>query len=310
MENFRNHPLYRRHTFDSAMGAVWNFYKKNFLSLYLISLVMSLVLQYLTTSFLKTDQLQSTTDLQEMIGIMQEMLVPMLLISIVSLFFTTVLQYYILHKPVDENAGILASVIGGFKYFFPFLIIMILLAFFGTFAIVIGLLALIIGALFVAVYLMTLYLFILPVLMIEGSNIGNAISRSFKLTHKDFWANIGMAAVFLITIIVISMIISAIVMIPFSGSVLKSAFNPGETATNDLLTSPFFLIFSAALSALTLPLVPIFACTLYFKARAEEEYEQNAGAKLEEYKPRVEDLYSGPTGSPDNTSIENNPEIK
>ena len=49
MDQFSSHPLYRRHNIDSAMSSLWEFYKKKFLSLFVISLVMSLVIQYAST---------------------------------------------------------------------------------------------------------------------------------------------------------------------------------------------------------------------------------------------------------------------
>ena len=49
MDQFSNHPLYRKHNIDSAMSSLWEFYKKKFLSLFLISFAMSLVIQYAST---------------------------------------------------------------------------------------------------------------------------------------------------------------------------------------------------------------------------------------------------------------------
>ena len=80
MDQFRNHPLYRKHNIDSAMSSLWDFYKKRFLSLFLISFVMSLVLQYVST-FVNIQELSSVTDPMVMLGMMKEMLVPILIIS-------------------------------------------------------------------------------------------------------------------------------------------------------------------------------------------------------------------------------------
>jgi len=44
MEPIENHPLYRAHTIDTAMNSLWEFYKKRFIPLFLISLVMGLVM--------------------------------------------------------------------------------------------------------------------------------------------------------------------------------------------------------------------------------------------------------------------------
>jgi hypothetical protein len=49
MDQFSNHPLYKRHNIDSAMNSLWDFYKKRFISLFIISFAMSLVLQYIST---------------------------------------------------------------------------------------------------------------------------------------------------------------------------------------------------------------------------------------------------------------------
>ena len=61
MDQFSNHPLYRQHNIDSAMNSLWEFYKKKFLSLFLMSLVMSLVIQY-ASSMVNLKELSSITD--------------------------------------------------------------------------------------------------------------------------------------------------------------------------------------------------------------------------------------------------------
>ena len=103
---------------------------------------------------------------------------------------------------------------------------MILLAFAGSFAIVLGIFVLVVGVFFSLLYVMTLYLIILPTMMVEGPDIGNTISRTFKLAHRGFWSNIGWVSVFLILLIVISVILSSIILLPFSGSFLRVLFNP------------------------------------------------------------------------------------
>ena len=61
MDQFSNHPLYRKHNIDSAMSSLWEFYKKNFLTLFITSLVMSLVIQYAST-MVNMKELSSITD--------------------------------------------------------------------------------------------------------------------------------------------------------------------------------------------------------------------------------------------------------
>jgi hypothetical protein len=172
---------------------------------------------------------------------------------------------------------------------------MILLAFFGSVAMILGVFILIIGMLFAALYVMTIYLFVLPVLMVEGPNIGNAISRTLILSHRNFWSNIGWVAIFLVILIVISFITSAIVLMPFSGSFLKVFTNP-EEVTNllNFTTNPIYIILSALLSALYFPLMPILGVILYFNGRAREKEVPVTVTSTEPDRVKVEDLYAKP----------------
>src|SRR5665648_890193 len=103
MDQFSSHPLYRIHNIDSAMSSLWEFYKKNFLTLFIISLVMSLVIQYAST-LVNFKELQTITDPVLMLEKIKDYIVPILLISLVALLFTTILQYYIIYNPLDiEN---------------------------------------------------------------------------------------------------------------------------------------------------------------------------------------------------------------
>jgi hypothetical protein len=295
MDQFSSHPLYRKHNIDSAMSSLWEFYKKKFLSLFIISLVMSLVMQYAST-FVNIKEIQTVTDPMIMLEMLKGYIVPILIISLVNLLFTTILQYYIIYSPLNSEDNILVTLLKSLKYYIPYLIIMVLLALAGVVAIVLGILALVIGVFFSILYLMTLYLFILPIMMVEGANIGNTISRTITLAHRNFWSNIGWVAVFIIILIVVSVIFSGIVLLPFTGNFVKTIMNP-EDATNlvDMTTNPLFIILSAVVGALTLPLMPIFACILYFNGKAGEDQGQTvAPVNPENERVRVEDLYAKP----------------
>lgn len=292
MDQFRNHPLYRRHNLDTVMSSLWEFYKNHFLSLFVISLVMSGIIQYAST-MINLSELQTATDPVVMLEKIREMIVPIGIVSLISLVLTTILQHYILYRPVDESNSIFISILRSLKYFIPFIIILILLSFFGAIAIGIGVLALVIGAFFAALYIFSLYLLILPVMMVEGPAIGRTIGRTFSLLHRNFWTNIGWVSVFLIILIVVNVMLSGIIMIPFSGGMLKTIFNP-EAAKLNFMSNPVFLILSAIVSAVTLPLIPIFASILYFNAKAGEDDVELVVEKPAEYIPRVEDLYSRP----------------
>jgi hypothetical protein len=307
MKQFDSHPLYKKHNIDSAMSSLWEFYKKKFLPLFAISFVMSLIMQYAST-FVDIKELQTVTDPLVMLEIMKGYLVPILLISLANLLFTTVLQYYILHNPVDNEHNILVSVGKSMKYFIPYLIIIVLLAFAGSIAILLGFFVLIIGAFFALLYVMTLYLLILPVMMVEETNIGDTISRTIRLAHSNFWLNIGWVAVFIIILIVFSIFLSGVILIPFSGNFVKTLMNPEDaTKLAEVSTSPVFILLSALAGALTLPLLPIFAGILYFNNKAREEQNRNISTiNTDNGKVRVEDLYAKPYSDDHPENPENN----
>jgi hypothetical protein len=303
MDQFSNHPLYRKHNIDSVMSSLWEFYKNKFLSLFFISLVMSLVIQYAST-MVNFKELTAVTDPEVMLGKIKDFLVPIIIISLINLLFSTILQYYIIYNPLSSENNIFVSALKSLKYFIPYLIIMLLLAITGSIAIALGLLALVVGAFLAVLYIVMLYLFILPIMMVEETNIFDTIGRTFKLAHKNFWVNIGWVAVFLIILIVISVILSAIILLPFTGDFIKTIMNPQDgTKMLDDTTSPLFIILSALVSALTLPLMPVFAAILYFNGRANEEQNQTIMPQNPEgNRVRVEDLYAKPYSDdhPDN----------
>ena len=303
MDLFSNHPLYKRHNIDSAMNSLWEFYKKKFLTLFIMSFVMSLVIQYAST-LVNMKELSSISDPMILLEKIKDLIIPIMLISLINLLFATILQYYVIFNPVDSSNTVFNSIVRSLKYFIPYLIIMILLAFAGSIAIVLGVFVLIVGAFFAMLYVVTIYLFILPTMMVEGSNIGATITRTIKLTHKHFWSNIGWVAVFIIVMLVISVVFSGIIMLPFSGSFVKTIINPQDAgAIADISANPIFIVLSAIVSALTMPLMPIFASILYFNGKAgEEQIMQVPVPDPENNRVRVEDLYAKPYSEdhPDN----------
>jgi hypothetical protein len=292
MEPISSHPLYRAHTIDSAMNSLWEFYTRKFITLFLVSFIMGLIIQYLS-SMIRIDLGDyQTLNIDEMMLKLREYLWPMIIVSVLSLVFTTILHTYVIFNPLDNENNIFRCILKSFRYLIPYLMIMIMLAFVGSFALFLGLLVLVIGVLFAGIYLMTLYLFILPIMIVEGPNIANTISRTIKLAHRDFWSNIGWTAVFVIIILVVTLILSGLILLPFTGSFFSAVKNPEEaTAVMDLASKPLYIILSAVLNGLTMSLLPIFACILYFNGRARED-QQFSNDPVE--KVRVEDLYAKP----------------
>lgn len=295
MDQFDKHPLYRRHNIDTAMSSLWEFYKNKFLSLFIMSFVMSLVMQY-ASEFIDIKELQTTTDPLVMLEKIKGYIVPILIIALVNLLFTTILQYYVIYNPLNSENNIFVCIRKSLKFYLPYLIIIALLVFAGSIAIVLGVFVLIIGMFFAMLYVATLSFFILPVMMVEGINIGNTIRRSFTLTHRNFWSNIGWVAVFIMILVVVSLLISGLLLLPFTGSFVKTIMHPGNaTPLVEAKTNPLLFIFSAIAGALTLPLLPVFACILYFNGKAGEEQSRNiVTVNSENKRVSVEDLYAKP----------------
>ena len=144
MDQFSNHPLYRKHNIDSVMSSLWEFYKNKFLSLFLMSLVMSLAMQY-ASSLVNMKELSAISDPMVLLEKIKDFLIPILIISLINLLFTTILQYYVLFNPVSNENTVFVSIVKSLKYFIPYIIIMVLLAFAGTIAIILGVFVLIVG---------------------------------------------------------------------------------------------------------------------------------------------------------------------
>jgi hypothetical protein len=220
---------------------------------------------------------------------------PIIGVMVISLLLSLTLQYFVMFKPVNSEVNIFNSIYKSLWYLLPYIVIGIIFIFFMTIAIIAGLLVFIIGVLFSILYVFMISLFILPLLMAEGNNIGNAIGRTFTLSHRHFGSNLGWTAIIMLLIIVGSLILSSVVLIPFSGNFFKILTNPAEAAeAMSFMSNPWYIILSALTNALFAPLTPILAATVYFNARAREE---DAGKPAEntsdQNKVTVGDLYPG-----------------
>jgi hypothetical protein len=302
MDQFNNHPLYRKHDLDSVMSSLWSFYIKNFIALFLASFVVNIGMQYLSASF-DFSKFYSMTDPFAMLEEMKKWILPIAGIIAITFLLTTVLHYYVIYKPIDSSVNIFTAVYKSLKYLITYLIIMILFVLFASIAMLAGLIVFVIGIFFSMLYVFMIMLFVMPILMVEGNNIGNAIVRTFTLSHKHFGPNLGYTAIFGLIIIVGSIILSSLVLLPFSGSFFRILTNPEEMGkAMDFMTNPWFIILSALVNSLFTPLMPIFATILYFNAKAREEDKFTSLPTSEPDKVRVEDLYAKPYSDdhPDN----------
>lgn len=295
MIDINNHPLRKKYNLDIALSSFTQFYKKWFMPLFGISLAASLLTSFMSSG-IDISGLQGITDPAEMIAVIKPMAWKYMLIAVIGLYFNLILQYYIIIRPLQPESDLTSEIIKvTVRYLFPVLVVYIILSILAMVAMMLGVVVLIIGAIFAAFYALIFFSLTAPVMMIENRTIGDSLSRIFTLGHRQFWFNMGYVALFAVLLVIISLILSAIVMIPFTGGFLKSIINPESAGeVTDLVTRPSYIILGAIASALTMPLFPIFSLILYFNITTgtEEGMLVEPGNKGNR-RVTVDDLYAG-----------------
>jgi len=294
MNTYQNHPLAGAVDLDSAFNKLWSFYKKYFVGLYLISVAGSL-LSSLFVSGIDLASLQATTDPVEMLEKMKGFAGPYTLTILVSLVIGVLLHAWVLEKPAGEPGFITAILRSSLVALVPYLIAMIIFGILTVLLVSVGLVLLVLPGLFAIFYMVTVGLFVMPVTLVETRNPFEMLSRSFRLTHRNLWPNMGWVVVVILIMIVVAMVLGALVMLPFTGTFIKSMTNPEEAgAMLEMTRNPLYIGLSALTGGLVTPVMPILAFLLYFRNRAEEVVIEVTTDNDNSVK--VEDLYPPMTG--------------
>ncbi len=291
MNNYQNHPLSGAVDLDSAMTKMWAFYKKYFLGLYIISVMMSLLTRILSSRIdLSSFYSMDTTDYDEVFKMMKGMIVPYSLIVVISIVFGVLLHAWVLERPLGEENTIQKVLKSSLVVLVPFLIVVIVFAIVGSMLTSIGILLLILPGVFAMLYIVTVALFALPVMLTESRNPVQVISRSFSLAHSNFWPNLAWVVVVSLIIVVISLAVSGLVMLPFTGTFIKALGDPDNAAKMlEMTKNPLYIGLSALATSLVTPVFPILAFLLYF--RNSEGMQAVKVTPEEENRVKVEDLY-------------------
>jgi len=290
MQNYQNHPLAGARDLDSAMIRLWAFYKKYFIGMYIISVISALISNLITSTLDTNALMQATGDPELLVSMMKEMALPYSLIMAVSFVFTVILHAWVLGRPLDENYGVVDTLKDSAGAFFPFLLAAIVMGLGGVMLIGIGFVMLVLPGLFAMFYFITVFIFALPLALAETRNTATIIGKSFHLAHKNLWPNMGWVVVVALIMVIASMIVSGIIMLPFTGTFVKSLANPEEaSALLEMSKSPLYIILSSLAGALITPVFPILAFILYF--RNSEEIPQVIIGRADDGRVKVEDLY-------------------
>jgi len=215
---------------------------------------------------------------------------PYALALLVTLVLSVLLHTWVLERPAGDAGFTSALLKKSLVAFVPYLVAMIIFGVLTMMLVSIGIVLLVLPGLFAIFYMATAGLFVMPVTLAETRNPLEALTRSFRLTHKNLWANMGWVIVVLLILIVASLVLGAIVMLPFTGSFLRSMANPEEaTAMLEMARNPVYIGLSALTGGLVTPVMPILAFLLYFRNRGEEvvvEVTTDSDTTV-----KVEDLY-------------------
>lgn len=291
---YQNHPLAGARDLDTAMGRLWDFYKKYFVGLYIISLASAL-LSAIISSSLDVAALQSMTDPEEIFAALGEMALPYTGIIAISFILGLILHAYILERP-GEGFSVSSMTGKAAIAFFPCLAVMIILGIAASLLTAIGMILLILPGLFALVYSVTIIIFVIPVTLAESRNPGTIISRSLRLSHRNLWPNMGWLLVIVLILMVLSFIIAALVMLPFTGSFIKAFADPEEAAAiYEMAKNPLYIVVSSVTSAFLTPVIPILAFVLYFRNSSDTAAEDTPAA--DDNRVRVEDLYPRTPGN-------------
>lgn len=304
MKKFNEHPLAGKHDIDSAFSGGWSFYKRWFIPMYAIGIVMALIVSLLSKN-IDLAGLQNTTDLSEITATLKSMMGIYAIIAVISFFFNILMQYFIIYRPLRENFSIgeaLVTVLT--KYFLPLLVVYIILSLLAILPMILGALLLFVGIFFAIPYVMIFFAMAAPLMIIEGRRIDLSISRLFKLVHKKFWPNMGWMAIYLVLVMFFSFVVGSLVMLPFSGSLVRSFSDPDAAIKIlEIASNPAYIILNSLTTALTAPILPILGLILYFNNSGSdsmvnsENYpgdnngiDDNSRDNGDGYKPTVDDL--------------------
>ena len=294
MNDYQNHPLAGAVSLDSAMTKLWDFYKKYFVGMYIISVILAL-LTNLASAGIDASMIQTVSDPEEMIQILKGMAGPYALVIVISLVFGVILHAWVLERPLGEPGFPVTLLKKAAVALVPYLLVMIVMGTIGIILTAFGLVLLILPGFFAMFYIATVTMFSLPLTLAESRNPGQVLTRSFTLAHRNLWPNMGWVIVVMLIVLVISLVIGALLMVPFTGTFLKSFSNPEEaTALLDISRNPVYIALSSLATALVTPVFPILAFILYFRNRLDDVQEitvddDEEGLKVEDLYPRMPD---------------------
>ncbi len=135
----------------------------------------------------------------------------------------------------------------------------------------------------IAYLVMTVYFYIVPVMILERVNVNAGISRAMYLGKQRFWPTIGLFLLIYIMIVLISTIISVVLSLVTRG-VSQTGFYSGTDLVSTLA--------EMVVNIFVTPILPIALTIMYYDIRVRIEGLDFALASLDKANPRPFDLES------------------
>lgn len=276
------HSFYQRSDVEGIITRTFTTYKKLFLPLFLYSFIGLLLIQGFLyfTGFSEYFQNLAPEQVQNpafMAGVFKKVLWVVLISFVAYALLNVLLLTYIERYGRNQSLSVQTVVSEGMKnYFLHFLFFLFLATIIITVGSMIGIFALIIGAFVVALYLGTVFLSGGGILVAEKTNAFETIGRAFQLTHKNFWVALGAVVLLMLIMILISLILSAIMMIPFAIIFFQSVTSGDMSFTEIFQPSSYglgagMILINSLTGAITYPLTAIFSMVLYYALSFHEQ---------------------------------------
>ncbi|MFO7827809.1 MAG: hypothetical protein R6V23_04235 [Bacteroidales bacterium] len=280
MIDLKQHSLYKSMEVDSVISAVFNIYLKKFINLFIFSFVAVFIIQLLAYNlgFFEIYAMSENPEMmmREFSGLMGKVGIYSIGAVIIYGILNVFLVSYLLKSDLDPKAQVgdifMESIRKYGIHMIFFLIISVLIVFFGA---LLGIIAFIIGSFIAVIYLGTVLFPGGTIVVAEEKNALEAVGRAFTLAHKDFWSALGSAVLFILIMILISIVVAAIMSIPFvimffdQWNETGNMFEAFKLQKYDI--GMWAVVLNSLVSALIYPLYAIFSVVLYFKLKFTED---------------------------------------
>ena len=284
MNNFKKHSLYRPMEVETIFFHVFTIYKNKFIPLFLSGFIAFFFIQFIiynlgiTQMYTIADPEEMMRELSGFVGVMGIVITGTVIIyGLLNAYFVNLILKNDGENKLTSGELFMESLK---KYSIHMIFFLLLSGAIVTVGTVAGIFIFIIGFLIAFAYLGTVLFPGAAIVVAEEKNALEAISRTFSLVHKDFWSTLGAMVLFVIMMILISIVVSALMSIPF-----VIIFFDNWSETGNILESfkmqnydvgMWTVLLNALVSALTYPFYAIFSVVLYFKLKYKEDQESVA----------------------------------